>query len=93
MIVALVTVSITVSISSIGVVMCFAIGILALSCIERPQAEPSQQKQSKVEGYSLKVPPISKGPDQRQGIHWPIKAQRVWAKEKPKVDGRQVEEG
>lgn len=68
------TVPITVPISSIGVVMCFAIDILALSCIVRPQAEPSQQKQSKVEGYSITVPPISKGPDQRQGIHWPIKA-------------------
>lgn len=41
----------------------------------------------------MKISPVSKGPNQRQSIHRPIEAQRVWEKEEPKVGSRQVEEG
>jgi len=93
MIAVLVTVPIAVPIPAIGVVVRFAIGLLAFGRLVRPQAEPSQEEQPKIEEYGASVPPIGKAPDQRQGVHGPIKAERVRAKEKPKVDGRQVGKG
>ncbi|TNN52289.1 hypothetical protein EYF80_037516 [Liparis tanakae] len=69
--------------------MRFPIGLLASGRLVRPQAEPSQEEQPKVEEYGVSVPPIGEAPDQRQGVHGPIEAERVRAKEEPKVDGRQ----
>lgn len=93
MIVPRVTVSVAVPIPAVGALMRFAIDLLALSCVVCPQAEPCQQKQPNVESCRMKISPVSKGPNQRQGIHRPIEAQRVWEKEEPKVGSRQVEEG
>lgn len=67
-----VTVPITVPISAIGVMMHFAISVLSPGCTMCPQAEPSKQQQTRIEDYCMKVPPVSKAPDQRNGIHRPI---------------------
>lgn len=91
--VPVVTVSVAASISTVGVMVRFAVDVLQLRFFLSPQAEASQREESKVERNGVTVPPVGNGPDQRQCIHRPVKAQHVWAEEQPKVDGRQVEEG
>lgn len=88
----LVTVSVAVAVP--GDVMRFAVGLLDLGRpFTRPQAEPRQRQQPEVERRRVNVPPVGEGPDQRQGVHGPVEAQRVREKEEPKVGGGQVEEG
>lgn len=86
------TVSVAVAVP--GDVMRFAVGLLDLRRrVARPQAKPGQRQQPEVERRSVNIPPVSEGPDQRQGVHGPVKAQRIWEQEEPKVGGGQVEEG
>lgn len=85
--VPMVTVSITASIPTVGVIVHFTIDLLRLCFLLPPQAEPSQWEQAKVESSGVTVPTVSNGPDQRQRVHRPVKAQHVWAEEEPKVDG------
>lgn len=88
-----VTVPVAASVPTVGVMLRFAVDVLHLRFLLPPQAETSQRKQSKVERGGVTVPPVGDGPDQRQRVHRPVKAQRVRAEEEPEVDGRQVEEG
>lgn len=91
--VPMVTVPVTASVPAVGVMVGFTVDVLQLRSLLPPQAEASQRQQSKVEGGRVAVPAVGDGPDQRQRVHRPIKAQRVRAEEQPEVDGRQVEEG
>lgn len=87
----LAAVPVAVPVSAVGVLMMrFAVGLLGFRRPARPQAEPSQRQQPEVEGRGVGVPPVGKAPDQRQGVHRPIEAEPVRAKQEPEVDGGQV---
>ena len=77
--VPMVTVPVAASVPAVGVMVRFAVGVRLLRFLRPPQAEPNQREQSEVERGGGTVPPVGHGPNQRQGVHRPVKAQPVRA--------------